>query len=104
MNKCRITVLKRMFNSELVKEYSAEHTPENPLTPCTVYDDGQEFFVEGDAKMPEGFCFWAWADIQRDVAAIMYGASIPWISNTHTLINCCTDGLRPVVFKLERID
>ena len=104
MNKCRITVLKRTFNEDLVEKYSAENQPGNPLTPCPTYYDGQEFIIENDAKMPKGFCFWAWADIQRDVAAVMYGADIPWITQKGTMINCCSDGLRPVIFKLERID
>jgi uncharacterized repeat protein (TIGR04076 family) len=103
MNKCRITVLKRMFNQDLVNEYSGENLPDKPLTPCPTYYEGQEFIVVNDAAMPEGFCFWAWADIQRDVAAIMYGADIPWMLKKGTLINCCSDGLRPVVFKLERL-
>jgi uncharacterized repeat protein (TIGR04076 family) len=92
-----------MFNQDLVDAYSGENTLNKPLTPCPNYHEGQEFIVANDAKMPEGFCFWAWADIQRDVAAIMYGADIPWISKKGTMINCCTDGLRPVIFKLERL-
>lgn len=103
MHKCKITVLKRLFQKDLVDLYSAENLPDNPLTPCPTYKDGQEFFLEDKAEMPEGFCFWAWSDIQRDVAAIMYGADFPWISKKGTLISCCSDGLRPVIFKIERI-
>lgn len=102
--KCKITVLRRLFDQELVDLYSAENTKESPLSACTAFSDGQEFILEGSPSMPEGFCFWAWADIQRDVAAIMFGADYPWIKQKGTIIICCSDGLRPVVFKLERIE
>jgi len=53
--------------------------------------------------MPPSFCSWAWADIQRDVAHLAIGGDFPWIKQRGIMITCCTDGLRPVVFKLERI-
>lgn len=53
--------------------------------------------------MPEGFCSWAWADIQRDVLVVMSGGSISWFNRKNMSIVCCTDALRPVVFKIERI-
>lgn len=52
--------------------------------------------------MPEGFCSWAWADIQRDVLVVMSGGSISWFNRKNMSIVCCTDALRPVVFKIER--
>jgi len=54
-------------------------------------------------QMPEGFCSWAWADIQRDVIHMGLGGDFPWMKKPGVMISCCTDGLRPVVFKLERI-
>jgi uncharacterized repeat protein (TIGR04076 family) len=53
--------------------------------------------------MPPSFCSWAWGDIQRDVAHLAMGGDFPWMRQRGTMITCCTDGLRPVVFKLERI-
>jgi len=53
--------------------------------------------------MPPDFCSWAWADIQRDVAHLALGGDFPWMKQRGTMITCCTDGLRPVVFRLERI-
>jgi len=31
------------------------------------------------------------------------GGDFPWMRQRGTMITCCTDGLRPVVFKLERV-
>jgi uncharacterized repeat protein (TIGR04076 family) len=49
------------------------------------------------------FCSWAWADIQRDVVHLALGGDFPWIKEKGIGISCCTDGLRPVIFKLERL-
>ena len=43
-------------------------------------------------------------DIQRDIFHTLYGGYYPWMKEKGVVISCCTDGLRPVVFKLERIE
>lgn len=99
MYKCKITVMKRMFEPELSKEYSSD--PQ--LGPCDIYEDKQEFILERP-DMPAGFCSWAWADIQRDVISIMTGGNMDWVNRDGVQVVCCTDGFRPVVFKVERIE
>jgi uncharacterized repeat protein (TIGR04076 family) len=102
MSECKITVLRRMINQDLIDEYvSEEH---ESVGRCQACEDGQEFLIEGFPSKPESFCTWAWADIHRDVVAIMFGGSFPWIKQPGTTIPCCTDGLRPVIFKVERIE
>jgi len=61
--------------------------------------DKQEFVVKGNNpwQMPKGFCGWAWADIQKMVWGMARGGPKQFMT-------CCTDGYRPVVFKLERIE
>lgn len=46
--------------------------------------------------MPEGFCGWAWADMQKLVYGMARGGQ-------DVFVTCCTDGYRPVVFKLEKV-
>jgi len=105
MPKCRITVLRRpKADQGLIDEYLADSSKEKGFDACSVYKDGQEFVIEGFPHMPEGFCHWAWADIQRDVATVMFGGDFPWVKQPGTAITCCTDGFRPVVFKVERIE
>ncbi|MDP3062147.1 MAG: hypothetical protein Q8O40_02875 [Chloroflexota bacterium] len=41
--------------------------------------------------------------MQRDVAHLALGGDFPWISKKGTMVSACTDGLRPVLFKLERV-
>ncbi|MBN1799400.1 MAG: TIGR04076 family protein [Spirochaetales bacterium] len=98
--KCKITVLKRMINKELADEYLTD----NKLTACDMFTDGQEFIAKDAFSIPEGFCSWAWADMRGYILATTTGGSFPWMRRQQAVIACCTDGLRPVVFKIERTD
>jgi uncharacterized repeat protein (TIGR04076 family) len=100
--KCKITVIKRTINQDLIDVYVSDSR--RPFGQCAANEDGQEFILEGFPLKPEGFCDWAWADIHRDVVAVMFGGSYPWIRRPGTAITCCTDGLRPVVFAVEKLE
>jgi uncharacterized repeat protein (TIGR04076 family) len=102
MAKCRITVVKRTLNQDLIDEYLSEKY--EGLGSCTAFEDNQEFLIEDFPSKPEGFCDWAWASIHKDVVAMMFGATYPWPKEAGTAITCCTDGFRPVIFKVERVD
>ncbi len=101
MNPCRITVIKKLYHNELVNEYCSLDLPEN-CTGCPRFSVGDEFLVKNHTDVPENFCSWAWADIQKDVMAVMAGGAFPWIKQDGVAITCCTDGLMPVVFKVEQ--
>ena len=100
IHKIRITVLKRFGPSEVFKESPV--TTETPFGACELFTDGQEFVVE-DMRMPEGFCTTAWVSIYSNVRILSFGCNLPWFKEKGVAINSCTDGLRPVIFKLERI-
>ena len=99
---CKITVLKTLYHEDLIKEYLL---PEQwaPYGACYRHHIGQEFIINSFDK-PEGFCSWAWADIHREVIAVMFNADFSIYKNSGTIITSCTDGLRPVIFKVERIE
>ncbi len=103
--KCKITVLKREYNQELADKYLA-----NPkVGPCDLFKDGQEIIIDSDGfwKMLYGnFCSEAWDCISRYVYAAIQGGSImrDWTNDEKIMIACCNDGVRPVIFKIERIE
>jgi len=99
--KCKITVLKRTLNQDLVQEYLET---KGSFDACEQFSDGQEFVLEDPFEMPKGFCTWAWADIRSDIMTIMAGGNPPWIKQRGVAITGCTDWFRPVIFKVERID
>jgi uncharacterized repeat protein (TIGR04076 family) len=103
--KCRITVLERTLNQDLVDEYI--HEEYKPLALCDRFSDGQVFLSEGYealTALPEGFCPWAWADIRHDILRVMSGGGLPYVKQPGTTIAGCTDWFRPVIFKIERIE
>lgn len=103
MAKIKITVIKR-FKPEDVFGKVGYTTPNGKkVTECTAFEDGQEFIIE-NLKKPDGFCGWAWRDVYKDVAVLNFGGNFKNWAKEGLQHTCCTDGVRPVVFKLERIE
>ena len=104
MSEVQIKVAKRAVYEDLIQDYvNAERFP-NGFSACPRFEEGQTFCVQWPKK-PDGFpCDWAWADIQRAVAMIGFGANPPWINRPGTTVICCNDGLRPVTFVVERVE
>lgn len=101
MKKVKITVLRKEFYPELAEAYLTEG---KEVGPCPLLNVGDTFIFEGSAKMPEGFCPWAWIDIYSSVNAISAGATYtPWNNRDGQTIVCCTDGIRPVTFGVEAL-
>lgn len=103
MKKVKITVIRKMFNEDLVREYGADN-----LTACPMLREGQVFYA--DYAKPEGLCDEAWKAIYQYVFALAHGAGNEtfyygdWIRKPGVAICSCNDGLRPVIFKLEVTD
>ena len=98
----KITVLKTLFHQDLADEY---RRPDVHYGPCPSFAEGQEFMVHYLAERPEAFaCDWAWDDIHKLVLALMLNGDFgTWMKDPNVFITCCTDGIKPVVFKLERV-
>jgi uncharacterized repeat protein (TIGR04076 family) len=99
---CKITVLKTLHHQDLAEEY---RRPDVPKGPCPFFKVGDEFIVNYLAERPDGFaCDWAWHDIHKIIMILMTNGSFgTWMKNENNFITCCTDGIKPVVFKIERL-
>jgi uncharacterized repeat protein (TIGR04076 family) len=106
MQKAKITVVKRVSNLDVAQEYMGKEYKPKDRIPCPHFEEGQEFILDSWGVPPEGFCAWAWADIHKYILFVMGGGSYnsPWVEQDGAAIACCTDGYRPVVFKIERIE
>ena len=109
MSKCKITVLRREYYQDLADQYLAD--PQ--VGKCPLFKEGQEFILErGNGKddfwnmMNGKFCSEAWDAVSRYIYAALQGGSIMkgWTNDEKMMIACCSDGTRPVIFKIERID
>lgn len=102
--KCKITVLKRILNQDLIDEYLDDSYKD--IGPCEHFREGQIFEID-PSVVPEDFCAcctWAWADIRDDIMTIAAGGNIPGMKHGGTVISGCRDWFRPVIFKVERMD
>jgi uncharacterized repeat protein (TIGR04076 family) len=102
MPRCKITVLKRTVNRDLIDEYLVDEYKETG--PCECFRDSQEIVIEDHSTVPQDFCASAWADIRKDILTIAMGADMPGIRQSGTVITGCTDWFRPVIFKGERME
>ena len=93
----KITVLRRTLNQDFLEEHA-----DSQWEPCQRFAEGQEFVSSG-MSMPEGFCSWAWCDVYKCVMTLALGGNFLGVP-PGVFVTCCTDGYRPVFFKLERIE
>ena len=108
MAKLKITVVKMFSLEELFPGTppSVPHPAESESPQCPFFKEGQEIILERETinDVPEGFCGWAWANIHRDIAHLLLGGYCDWVVPRTAQLVCCTDGMMPVIFKLERIE
>jgi uncharacterized repeat protein (TIGR04076 family) len=97
-NPIKITVLKRFDTKEVFKDSPVKAKYSGP---CPGFKDGQVFHV--DISMPSEFCPHAWNAIFPMIMTLKFGGNFPkWYEESGVAVGCCPDGLRPVIFKLER--
>src|SRR5512143_383616 len=104
MAECKVKVLRRMVIADLAENYI-----ESAVGPCPLFNEGQEFIVSSTLDKPQGFCDWAWNDIHKFAVALSRGGNFSkdvfegWMKADDSMIVCCTDGVRPVVFEIKRL-
>ena len=113
-HKVKVTVLDKKLYPELQQKYCAD--PNSGVCPC--YNVGDEFVFYRDGDRDD---FWhlglntlvktngnaeAWDAISRYIYTGLQGGSVMagWMKDENVMITCCSDGTRPVIFKIERID
>lgn len=126
-HKVKLTVIDKKVYPELQEKYCADKNA--GMCPC--YNVGDEFIFErydtaddfwhmglntlkqtattvngtaGSSSFPH--CSEAWDAISRYIYSGLQGGSIMrgWMSDEKVMIACCSDGTRPVIFKIERMD
>ncbi len=126
-HKVKVTVIDKKLYPELQEKYCAD--PDSGM--CSCYHVGDEFIFErygeaddfwrmglntlkqtvhtaeevaGGTAFPH--CSEAWDAISRYIYTGLQGGSIMrgWMNDERIMIACCSDGTRPVIFKIERMD
>ncbi len=111
--KTKITVVRMLKLDDVAREYGQIRPgaeSEDFIPDCPFFKEGQEFVVEtggSDDCKPAGFCDWAWADIWKDILMMASKAGVTPDGEKASLdpqFTCCTDGLRPVIFKVQPME
>lgn len=105
LHRVKITVLKKI-DPEIIFNGHIPFRPESDqlYKICDAVDEGEEFIVEKDREMPNGFCASAWKAIGNSLSVIQWGGDYYPNLPRGVAFTCCSDGIRPVSFKLERLE
>ncbi|MFX0074310.1 MAG: TIGR04076 family protein [Candidatus Hermodarchaeota archaeon] len=101
MKRIKVTVVKKFNPKDVFGHEITFHRGEIVPT-CYVFEEGEEFIIENLQK-PEKFCGWGWKTVVKDLEILASGDDVSW-TEPGVIYTCCTDGARPVCFKLERIN
>ena len=127
LHKCKMTILDKKLYPELQEAYCAD--PQSGPCPCyhvgdqslfERYDGADDFWkmgagtlikathgIDGVAGGPgRPHCSELWDAVSRYIYTALQGGSIMrgWMKDERVMIACCSDGTRPVIVKLERLD
>ena len=96
----------KIFSVSIVKILAQANAPSTTkaMLNTLVSTNGNPAEVAGGSAKP--FCSEARDAISRYIYTGLQGGSIMkgWMKEENTMIACCSDGTRPVIFKIERID
>lgn len=99
--KCRVTVIRRTCFQDIQGRYLDD--PEEGR--CPKFREGDSFICS-DSSLPKGFCPNAWQAVSHHVKAVTQSSCTLTCGSAPTdgaVIACCSDGTRPVIFKIEPI-
>lgn len=124
-------VVVTVIDKKLYPELQAQYCIDPKAGPCPVYNVGDTFVFErygerddfwhiglntlkktnGESADVAGgtvfpHCSEAWDAIARYIYAASQGGSVmrQWMRDERQMIACCSDGTRPVIFRIERQD
>ena len=98
--KLKITVMKKFGPEEIFGHEILRNGV--PIPPCS-YEVGTEFIVDDHLNRPKDFCGQAWQDLYATLMVYYNGGdyNYPELGVTY---QPCADGIRPVIFKIEKLN
>ena len=76
-SKVKITVIQKMSTQDVYSNSPCE-LAKVFVQECDRFSIGDEFVVQENGDCPDGFCGWAFADIQRDITHLRLGGNFTW--------------------------
>ncbi len=97
--RCKVTVVRKACFQDLQNILA---DPKRTGV-CPHFECGEIFIFDEELEKQNGgdFCRGAWSAISRHVTEILHGTSE---KEGKMRFVCCSDGTRPVVFRIERLN
>jgi len=102
MFKVKLTVIKKYSPKDILGEDFIR--PDGRPIPICGLEVGAEYIVDETGNMPEGFCHHAWFGLYKNVSILRNGGGFSDWTGENMIYTACPDGIRPVIFKVERIE
>ena len=99
--KVKFTVVK-VFTPMDILGHEITSNSGYKIPPCPIFKEGQEIVAENSFTKPDGFCGWAWRDLSVRLTKFDVIEDMDWPEKNVTYV-ACGDGLRPVIFKIEKL-
>jgi uncharacterized repeat protein (TIGR04076 family) len=102
--KVKITVIKKFSPKDIFGEEKS-YPDGRKMNTCPHFEVGQEIIIPTIySDQPEEFkCSWGWNDLFKDISVLSCGGDFRHTEPKVTY-TACRDGMKPVIFKLERIE
>jgi len=101
LKKVKITVIKKFDPKEIFGHEIIRQSTGKPIPMCSM-EKGKEYFVENIYEMPDDFCPRVWYETHDIITMFFYGGDFEYPEPGVTYVPC-NDGVRPVIFKIEKI-
>jgi len=102
LSEIKITAIKQFEPKDIIGE-DFIRADGRKIEKCGL-KEGMEFFVDETGNMPEGFCHHAWFGVYKNVSVLRNGGNFSDWTGKDLIYTACPDGIRPVIFKIERIE
>lgn len=102
MKKVKITVIKKFNPKDIFGKDIISQETGKPIPPCYL-NEGESFILTTHLEPPKGFCEKAWLDMYDLLMIFHYNGDYAY-PNPGMTYTPCNDGIRPVIFKIEKLD
>lgn len=100
VTKLKITVMKTCSPEEI---FGHRMLRDGKTIQACSYEVGEEFIMDNHLDRPKGFCGRAWQDLYTTLMTYHCGGDYDYPEPGITY-QPCGDGIRPVIFKIEKMD